>query len=74
MCKRIKKQGRGVTLVPDNSEYESIRKKGVDSFKILGKVLIWSIILLSTAQKLQSYRNGTVIIGRWVHQSEQSII
>lgn len=40
MCKRIKKQGRGVMLVPDNNEYESIRKKNVDSFKILGKVLI----------------------------------
>lgn len=40
MCKRIKKQGRGVILVPDNSEYEPIRKKGVDSFKILGKVII----------------------------------
>ena len=40
MCKRFKKRGRGVLLVPDNSKYESISKKDVYSFKLLGKVLI----------------------------------
>ena len=40
MCKRFKKQGRGVILVPDNSEYKSIRKRDINSYRLLGKVLI----------------------------------
>lgn len=40
MCKRYIKRGRGFILVSDNSNYDPISRKDLDSFKILGKVLI----------------------------------
>ena len=40
MCKRYIKKGKGAELVPDNNNHETIRKKDVYSFKILGKVII----------------------------------
>ncbi len=42
MCKRLIKRGKGTFLVPDNTsgEYEEINLKKVDSYKLLGKVLV----------------------------------
>lgn len=42
MCKRLTKRGKGVFLVPDNTtgEYKEINLKKVDSYKILGEVIV----------------------------------
>lgn len=42
MCKRLIKRGKGTFLVSDNTsgEYEEINLKKVDSYKLLGKVLV----------------------------------
>ena len=43
MCKRLIKRGKGTFLVPDNTsgKYEEINLKKVDSYKLLGKVLVY---------------------------------
>lgn len=43
MCKRLIKRVKGTFLVPDNTsgEYEEINLKKVDSYKLLGKVLVY---------------------------------
>ena len=43
MCKRLIKRGKGTFLVPDNTsgDYEEINLKTVDSYKLLGKVLVY---------------------------------